>query len=310
MSTKSILRRNEFIDQTTVDFIKISPISALKHSVKQESSEEVALKEILRKRQEEFEKSLEEKKKDFEVNLDQEKHKILEEAKKEAQDIIKQSKESIEEEKIRSQQEIENLSKELEQEREILLQEAQEKSESLIKEAQEKEEEWKEEAYHKGFEEGYEDSFKKGEEHLKILFKNIQNIADHLLEKRQQILKETQGQLVSILISSVRKVIHKLAEDQEGIIIKTLQEALLRVTSRSDIVLRVNPKDFSIVEEWVPRLKERFENLTSLKVFEDSKIENGGCLIETDFGEIDARIATQISRIEERILEANPLSIF
>ena len=36
-------------------------------------------------------------------------------------------------------------------------------------------------------------------------------------------------------------------------------------------------------------------------------MDPGGTIIETDFGEIDARIASQLQEIEDRILELMPV---
>jgi flagellar assembly protein FliH len=49
------------------------------------------------------------------------------------------------------------------------------------------------------------------------------------------------------------------------------------------------------------------ERVTSITIAEDSTVDVGGCIIETDFGEIDARIATQHREIEDRILELTPI---
>jgi flagellar assembly protein FliH len=45
----------------------------------------------------------------------------------------------------------------------------------------------------------------------------------------------------------------------------------------------------------------------SITVLEDSSVDRGGCILETDFGQIDARISSQLSEIEERILELAPI---
>jgi len=49
---------------------------------------------------------------------------------------------------------------------------------------------------------------------------------------------------------------------------------------------------------------EKLENIT---IEEDSRVDPGGCVIETSFGDIDARIATQLSVIEEKIRELVPI---
>ncbi len=49
------------------------------------------------------------------------------------------------------------------------------------------------------------------------------------------------------------------------------------------------------------------ENIRSVTVVEDSTVDKGGCIIETDFGEIDARISSQLHEIEEKILDLVPI---
>jgi hypothetical protein len=36
-------------------------------------------------------------------------------------------------------------------------------------------------------------------------------------------------------------------------------------------------------------------------------VDKGGCIIETDFGEIDARISSQLAELESKILEISPM---
>jgi flagellar assembly protein FliH len=49
------------------------------------------------------------------------------------------------------------------------------------------------------------------------------------------------------------------------------------------------------------------EGVKGIQVQEDSTVDSGGCIIETDFGEIDARISSQLAELEARILEISPI---
>ena len=49
------------------------------------------------------------------------------------------------------------------------------------------------------------------------------------------------------------------------------------------------------------------ENVKNISVIEDSTVDQGGCIIETDFGEIDAKISSQLNELEQRILEVSPI---
>ncbi len=49
------------------------------------------------------------------------------------------------------------------------------------------------------------------------------------------------------------------------------------------------------------------DNIENVNVLEDPNIEKGGCIIETDFGDIDARISAQLDEIETAIKNIQPI---
>ena len=51
------------------------------------------------------------------------------------------------------------------------------------------------------------------------------------------------------------------------------------------------------------------ENVKSITVVEDTTVDLGGCIIETDFGEIDARISSQLNEIQHKVLEMTPIQV-
>ncbi|WP_277300224.1 FliH/SctL family protein, partial [Treponema succinifaciens] len=48
-------------------------------------------------------------------------------------------------------------------------------------------------------------------------------------------------------------------------------------------------------------------NIKNISVVEDSSVEKGGCIVETDFGAIDARISSQLNELETQILNISPI---
>ena len=51
----------------------------------------------------------------------------------------------------------------------------------------------------------------------------------------------------------------------------------------------------------------QIENVEGVTVLEDSSVDKGGCIVETDFGAIDARIASQLGELESKVLEISPV---
>ncbi|ETZ18367.1 Flagellar assembly protein fliH [Borrelia duttonii CR2A] len=62
----------------------------------------------------------------------------------------------------------------------------------------------------------------------------------------------------------------------------------------------MNLDDIDVVSHQKHEFISKFDFIENLEIVEDVNIGKGGCIIETDFGEIDARISSQLDRIEER----------
>jgi len=66
---------------------------------------------------------------------------------------------------------------------------------------------------------------------------------------------------------------------------------------KGDITIRVNSEDFDYIENIKQGFAAKFRELHSIKLVSDLSIERGGCLLETQYGDIDARIGTQLEKI-------------
>jgi flagellar assembly protein FliH len=102
-------------------------------------------------------------------------------------------------------------------------------------------------------------------------------------------------------------VVKVISENQKNVVINNVIQALRKLKSRGEVLVKVNLDDVDLTSEHVKDFMRMVENVQSVTVVEDSTVDKGGCIIETDFGEIDARISSQLHEIEEKILELSPI---
>jgi flagellar assembly protein FliH len=69
------------------------------------------------------------------------------------------------------------------------------------------------------------------------------------------------------------------------------------------IRLRVNPDDLDHLRSIQSDLETMLSNKTSLEIRADQSVERGGCLIETERGSLDARIASQLDTLRAGLQE-------
>ncbi len=104
-----------------------------------------------------------------------------------------------------------------------------------------------------------------------------------------------------------KKVVKVISENQKNVVVNNVIQALRKLKSRGEVLIKVNISDVELTSEHIKDFMRMVENIRSVTVVEDSTVDKGGCIIETDFGEIDARISSQLHEIEEKILDLVPI---
>jgi flagellar assembly protein FliH len=102
-------------------------------------------------------------------------------------------------------------------------------------------------------------------------------------------------------------VVKVIADNQREVVISNVVQALRKVRDRGNVVIRVNLADLKLATGHTKEFIRMMEGVKSIHVVEDSSVDAGGCIIETDFGEIDARISSQLAELETKILGISPI---
>lgn len=170
-------------------------------------------------------------------------------------------------------------------------------AEDIVKEAQEKGALLEREAYEKGFAQGEKDGLDLGEKKALKVVENIENFFTEMSNLRKEILKQYERQILELIFSIAKKIIHHQIGSDEKAIEDTVLKALHLAVEKSKIALRVNPEDFDYVERLRPEFFAKFKELKSIVVTSDPSITRGGCFLETPYGDVDARIETELEMI-------------
>jgi flagellar assembly protein FliH len=163
------------------------------------------------------------------------------------------------------------------------------------------------EAAKNGREEGREAGYGEGKAEVERLVGRLHVILDRAMDKRAEILEQTEAQVVELVLLVAKKVVKVISENQKSVVVQNIAQALRKLKTKSDVIVRVNLADLQLATEHIKDFVQMTENAKRLQVVEDSTVDRGGCVIETDFGEIDARISSQLHELEERILDVAPI---
>lgn len=157
--------------------------------------------------------------------------------------------------------------------------------------------------YTKGFSEGQKAIKEKVErefnEKLLKKYSELNNVISDLNDKTTQF--DTQfDELVMNVAFVLAETILKREIEKESIIKQVLDESLKKVMGANEIIVRLNPNDYeSIIEEGKTfQLKDSF---SQIKFEKDDRIELGGCFIESEIGNADGRISSQLNELKRKL---------
>ncbi len=162
-------------------------------------------------------------------------------------------------------------------------------------------------AYQEGFNDGVEKGTNEGEKaeferanhKLEPLLDSLQQGLLQLKNLRQETYQRIEKEVVELALAIARKVICREIEVEKEVVVCVAREALAKVEDPGNIKIKMNPSDLQFINETQYQFSELIADIGNVTLEAADNIQSGGCIIETNLGEIDARIEKQLQAVEE-----------
>jgi flagellar assembly protein FliH len=123
---------------------------------------------------------------------------------------------------------------------------------------------------------------------------------DELAGLRSELAARAERDLVRLALEIARKVVHREVKVDREVALTLARVALERLNSRASAAVRLHPDDYAYVCE----RRERLGGESAIEIIEDRSVGLGGCIVQSEMGEIDARVEQQFAEIERDFLSA------
>ena len=195
---------------------------------------------------------------------------------------------------------------EIEKQRMQIIAEAERQACELLAQAHQEVEAIKKRAREEGWQRGFEEGREAGKKEVQKIFEEKIVLWEKWLsairESRREVLENLDEPILEFSFALARKIIGREIE-REPFIEALVKRALQKLSNRERVVVRVHRNDYMRIREIKEELLRKIDGLGYLEVQEDPRVEEGGCIVETVFGNIDARIETQLANLREELLK-------
>ncbi|MBD5402617.1 hypothetical protein HDR58_07455 [bacterium] len=148
--------------------------------------------------------------------------------------------------------------------------------------------------------EGYQEGIDKAKNDIL----EVKESMDEFFRAKQEVFESIAPDILEISLDIAKKIIKKEMTENPEILLDNIKDILKSLSKEeTKIVLKVNPSQVQILKQELPEAVMMAGLEAKVIVVPDDDTMEGGCLITTDNGVIDATIETQLAIISEVLKE-------
>lgn len=167
---------------------------------------------------------------------------------------------------------------------------------NLISRAREEAESIKEAAAKEGYQEGL--SMAKND------LEEIKNSIVSFLSAKQEVFEYIAPDILEISVDIAQKIIKKEIQQDPSFILNNILDILKGLSKEeAKVTLKVNPSQVALLKQEIPNVVNQVGLDAKILIVPDEEITEGGCMVTTTNGVIDATIDAQLAVISEALKE-------
>ena len=157
-----------------------------------------------------------------------------------------------------------------------------------------------EEAYARGRREALDDAGKD----LVAAAQALVTAAEEISRLRESLAQNSSRDMLRLVMTIAEQIIRREVAADPQVVLSIIENALQSSVRSDQYRVRVNPADLEQVVQQKPLFLASISGLKNLSIEADPEISRGGCLVDSDLGEVDATIETQLESIQQALSEA------
>jgi len=177
--------------------------------------------------------------------------------------------------------------------------EESEENKKIIEEMKKKIKIVEKKAFEEGFDKGKQAGVESEAKKIETILSDFRQALLDLEKVKKKNYLNAEKETVNLSLSIARKIVcHEVSINKE-VVLNVIKQAFKKVVDHEKIKIKISPSDFKFIEQSEFKISKIIDNIDKVAFEEDKNISDGGCIIETNLGDIDARIEEQLQVVEE-----------
>jgi flagellar assembly protein FliH len=155
------------------------------------------------------------------------------------------------------------------------------------------------EAYQLGLDEGRIKAFEEFSAHIEENLKNFGALIKNIETLKIQMLNFNESHLVKLMYHMASRIAHTHLENNNLAIVEIIKTSVSLAQDEEEITVRVSDEQYNFLEQLKLETKREYDFLKKIKIEPSNQVSSGGCIVETNYGEVDARVEQRTRQLWE-----------
>ncbi|OIO58864.1 MAG: HrpE/YscL family type III secretion apparatus protein [Verrucomicrobia bacterium CG_4_10_14_3_um_filter_43_23] len=165
-----------------------------------------------------------------------------------------------------------------------IVEEAQKKAARIVEEAKQAYADEKKRGFNEGMAEGN---------------KKISELMIESVSKSLKNFENFENDIIQVVMQALKKIVGELNADE--LIIGIVKNALAMVRDQKKVTLIVSPSQEKVVREKLDEIMKGYPTISFIQLDRDPRLKEGGCLLVTEMGMVDATLEIQLEAIQKSL---------
>ncbi len=157
------------------------------------------------------------------------------------------------------------------------------------------------EAYALGLDEGRKSAFEEKSNELEEGLRNLHSVLASLERLKTDLVQHNEAHLIRMITHISSKLVGREIETDPSVIVNILNESAQATQEDERLKIYLSPRDAEFVQGLSKDRGSSLELLKRSEILASDQIHDGGCVIETNYGRVDATIEARVEKLWETL---------
>jgi flagellar assembly protein FliH len=162
------------------------------------------------------------------------------------------------------------------------------------------------EGYELGLDEGLKKAYSEKIAELKEKTEEFNALLANVSKIKKDLETQTETHLIKLMYHMVERVSLRHVEFDNNILVDVMRQALSLAQDEENVTVLVSQSQFDFIEDLKKQTSREFDFLKKIAIEPNERISAGGCIVQTNYGEVDSRIEQRLEKLWDNLKESLP----